>query len=1016
MILVLGLRAYAVLPILQFPRTENALVTVTTIYYGADPDVVAGFITTPLENAIAQANGIDYMNSVSQSSVSTITVTLRLNYDADKALTEINTKVASVLNQLPPGTLQPTLTVKIGQTIDAMYIGFNSDTLAPNQITDYLTRVVQPKLQAVPGVQTAELLGQKVFALRAWLDPQKLAAFGLTATDISQALTANDYISGIGNTKGQMVQVNLSASTSLHSAEEFRNLVIKQSGGAIVRLKDVANVTLGAEDYESEVGFDGKQAVYIGILVAPSANLLEVIAGIHKVFPEIQALLPHGLNGEIIYDSTEFVHSAINEVIRSLAEALIIVTLVVFIFLGSMRASIIPTVAIPLSLVGTLIILLMLGYSINLLTLLALVLAIGLVVDDAIIVVENVSRHLEEGMTPMDAAIQAARELGGPIIAMTVVLAAVYVPIGFQSGLTGALFAEFAFALIGAVTISGIVALTLSPMLCSRLLKAPDPERGGWEARLTLFIDRQFHRLRGSYERWLHGSLNTLPVTLVFAAIVLVSIYFLFVSAKNELAPTEDQGVVITQSVAAPNATLQQRQMYSRQVYNIFAAHPETEHVFQLDVPGQSIAGLVTKPWDQRTQTTNTLQPIIQQEVGKVAGVRIAAFQPPALPGSFGLPIQFVIVTTEPFERLNTVAQQFLQQSLASGMFIFLDCDLKIDNPQSDVIIDRDKTAQLGLEDERRRQFALGAARRRLRQLFQHERALLQGDPAGAAALPAQSAAIARLLHPHGRRHAGAAVHHRHRLDQDGAGIAQSLSAAQQRPDRRRRHAWRGARRRAAIFAGSRGAYAARRLFGRLRRLEPAICPGEQRLHHHVRFRADHHFPGAGRLVRELPRSGDHSGFGADVDRRRADFRLARLRRHVAQHLHQGGPGDADGPDQQARHSDRAVRQPSAGRGPLQARGDRGSRRHPAAPDPDDDRRHGARRHPAGHRDRRRRGVALPDGHRHRLGPVDRHLVHAVRGAGGVSVACGGSSFARRCRRRCRRRRPIDKPMTSREY
>ena len=352
--------------------------------------------------------------------------------------------------------------------------------------------MVQPKLQAVPGVQTAELLGQKVFALRAWLDPQKLAAFGLTATDVSQALTANDYISGIGNTKGQMVQVNLTASTSLHSAEEFRNLVVKQSGGAIVRLKDVANVTLGAEDYESEVGFDGKQAVYIGIQVAPSANLLEVIAGVHKVFPEIQALLPHGLNGEIIYDSTEFVNSAINEVIRSLAEALIIVTLVVFLFLGSMRASIIPTVAIPLSLIGTLIILLALGYSINLLTLLALVLAIGLVVDDAIIVVENVNRHLEEGMAPMDAAILAARELGGPIIAMTVVLAAVYVPIGFQSGLTGALFAEFAFALVGAVTVSGIVALTLSPMLCSRLLKAPDPERGGWEARLTLFIDRQF--------------------------------------------------------------------------------------------------------------------------------------------------------------------------------------------------------------------------------------------------------------------------------------------------------------------------------------------------------------------------------------------------------------------------------------------------------------------------------------------------------------------------------------------
>ncbi|MGH6673713.1 MAG: efflux RND transporter permease subunit [Xanthobacteraceae bacterium] len=697
-ILVLGLRAYTVLPILQFPRTENAVVTVTTIYYGADPDVVAGFITTPLENAIAQANGIDYMNSVSQSGVSTITVNLRLNYDPDKALTEISTKIDSVLNQLPTGTLQPQLTVTVGQTIDAMYIGFNSDTLAPNQITDYLVRVVQPKLQAVPGVQTAELLGQKVFALRAWLDPKKLAAYGLTAADVSAALTANDYISGIGTTKGQMVQVNLTASTSLHSAAQFRNLVLKQSGGAIVRLKDVANVTLGAEDYESEVGFDGKQAVYIGIQVAPEANLLDVIAGVHKVFPQIQALLPHGLHGEIIYDSTEFVNSSIHEVIRSLVEALLIVTAVVFLFLGSLRSSIIPTVAIPLSLIGTFIILLALGYSINLLTLLALVLAIGLVVDDAIIVVENVNRHLEDGLPPLDAALIAARELGGPIIAMTAVLVAVYVPIAFQSGLTGALFSEFAFALVGAVTVSGIIALTLSPMLCSKLLRAPAAGHRGWEATFTSFIDRRFSRLRGGYERRLHNSLNYLPVTLVFAAIVLGSIYFLFTSAKTELAPTEDQGIIITSSTAAPDSTLQQRQLYSRQVYKIFASHPETEHVFQLDVPGQSIAGMVFKPWDQRKETTNQVQPVLQQELNKVAGVRVAAFQPPALPGSFGLPVQFVIVTTDPFARLNNVAQQFLQQAQASGMFIFLDTDLKFDDPQSEIVIDRDKAAQLGLK------------------------------------------------------------------------------------------------------------------------------------------------------------------------------------------------------------------------------------------------------------------------------------------------------------------------------
>jgi multidrug efflux pump len=698
LILVLGVRAYYALPVLQYPRTENAVVTVSTTYYGADPDVVAGFITTPLEIAIAQAYGIDYMTSTSQSSTSTITIYLRLNYDADKALTEINTKINSVLNQLPTGTQQPVLTVKIGQTIDAMYVGFNSDTLAPNQITDYLTRVVQPKLQTISGVQTAELLGQKVFALRAWLDPQKLAAFGLTATDVSQALTANDFISGIGTTKGQMVQVNLTASTGLHSASEFRNLVIKQSNGAVVRLQDVANVFLGSEDYESEVGFDGKQAVYIGVQVAPAANLLQVVHGVHAIWPDIQSQLPRGLNGEIVYDSTEFVNAAIYEVVLSLAEALAIVTLVVFIFLGSVRSSLIPTVAIPLSLVGTFVILLALGYSINLLTLLALVLAIGLVVDDAIIVVENVNRHLEDGMAPVPAAITAARELGWPIVAMTVVLAAVYVPIGFQGGLTGALFAEFAFALVGAVTVSGVVALTLSPMLCSRLLKAHDPLHRGWEEKLTYYIDRAFNWLQGAYERRLHGSLNYLPVTVVFSLLILGSIYFLFTSAHTELAPQEDQGLLLSLANSAPNATLKQRQLYGHEIFRIFFEHPETEHVFQIDVPGQAISGMALKPWDRRAASSNKLQPIVQQEVAKITGSRVVVFQPPPLPGSIGLPVQFVIATTEPFERLYNIAQDYLREAQQSGMFIFLDSDLKIDNPQSNIVIDRDKTAQLGLK------------------------------------------------------------------------------------------------------------------------------------------------------------------------------------------------------------------------------------------------------------------------------------------------------------------------------
>ncbi len=698
LILVLGLRAISALPILQYPRTENAVVTVTTTYYGADPDVIAGFITTPLELAIAQANGIDYMTSTSQSGASTITVYLRLNYPSDRALTEINTKVQSVLNQLPPGSQQPVLTVKIGQTIDAMYIGFSSTVLAPNQITDYMVRVVQPKLQAVEGVQTAEMIGAKNFALRAWLDPQKLAAYGLTAADVSTALTSNDYIAGLGSTKGQMVQVTLTASTSLHTVKEFRKLVLKQDKGAIVRLEDVAHVTLGSDDYESQVGFDGQQAVYIGILVAPTANLLDVIKGVRAVWPDIVSQLPEGLEGKIVYDSTEFVNSAIDEVISTLVQALLIVTLVVFLFLGSLRSVLIPTIAIPLSLIGTFTMMAALGFSINLLTLLALVLAIGLVVDDAIIVVENVNRHLEEGQQPIPAAIQAARELGGPIIAMTVVLVAVYVPIGFQKGLTGALFTEFAFTLVGAVTVSAVIALTLSPMMCSRLLKPADPSDRGWEARLIRLIDRIFDRTRRFYARSLHGSLSYLPVTGVFAAIILGSIYFLYTNTKAELAPQEDQGVVITLSTAAPNATLDQRLVYTKQIFDIFKSHPETDHVFQLDVPGQSISGMVLKPWDKRTLTSNQLQPMIQKEAGGVAGAQVVAFQLPPLPGSNGLPVQFVINSTNDFGQLNEIAQQFLQEALKSGMFMFLNTDLKIDQPQSTLVIDRDKASQLGLK------------------------------------------------------------------------------------------------------------------------------------------------------------------------------------------------------------------------------------------------------------------------------------------------------------------------------
>jgi len=697
MILALGIRAVFSLQTLQFPRTENAVVTVTTTYYGADPALVAGFITTPLENAIAQANGIDYLTSTSQSGTSTITANLRLNYNADKALTEINTKVNSVLNQLPTGTQQPVLTVSIGQTIDSMYIVFSSNVLPVNKITDYLVRVIQPKLQTVAGVQTAEILGGENYAMRAWLDPKKLAAYGLTATDVSQALEKNDYIAGLGNTKGQMVQVNLTASTNLHSAEEFKKLVVKQSGNTLVRLEDVAEVTLGGDTYDVAVSADAKPSVFLGIKVAPDANLLTVAATIRTLFPDLQAQLPDGLNGQILYDATAFVNSAIHEVEFTLLSALGIVTLVIFAFLGSLRAVLIAVVAIPLSLIGTFAMMLLFGFSINLLTLLSLVLAIGLVVDDAIIVVENVNRHLEDGLSPIAASIMAGRELGGPIIAMTLVLAAVYVPIGFQGGLTGALFVEFAFTLVGAVTISAIVALTLSPMMCSRLLTARNPQDRGFQSRLIDFIDRRFEGVVRVYSRWLHGSLNYLPVTATFAILILASTYFLFTGASTELAPEEDQGVLLLIGTPAPNATLQQKVLYSTQINQIIRGFPEINLMAKIDAPGNTIGFSLFKPWDQRKRTAIALKPIMQKAIGQVAGEQIAIVSQPALPGSSGLPVQFEITTTEPFDRLNKVAQEFLQRVQDSGVMIFVNTDLRIDQPQSTLELDRDKTASLGI-------------------------------------------------------------------------------------------------------------------------------------------------------------------------------------------------------------------------------------------------------------------------------------------------------------------------------
>lgn len=699
LILVLGLRALAQLPVRQYPQSQIASITVSTTYFGANADVIAGFITAPLEAAIAQAQGIDYIFSTSNSGISVITVNLRLNYDASKALSEVSAQVNSVLNQLPQGAQQPSLKISTGESTASMYLGFASDTLAANQITDYLLRVVQPKLQGIAGVQQAEIFGARQFALRVWLDPARLAAHGLTAQDIYTTLANNNYISALGSTKGQMVTVDLTAATDLHSVGEFRKLSVKATASGIVHLEDVANVTLGAEQYDFNASSSGRRALFVAIRVAPEANLLTVIGRVRGAFPDIVAQLPKGLTGEIDYDATEYIRSAISEVKTTLIEALVIVSAVIFLFLGSLRSVLIPAVAIPLSLIGGFIFMLALGYSINLLTLLALVLAIGLVVDDAIIVVENVDRHMKDGMTPMQAALQGARELAGPIVAMTVVLIAVYVPIGFQGGLTGTLFSEFAFTLAGAVVISAIVALTLSPMMAAYFLK-PGEHQGN---RLMIAIDRNFEWARRHYERLLRLALDSWKIVVVFGFIILCLIGVLAKFSRTELAPQEDQGFVIGFGYAAPNATVEQMGIYSKQMYNFVQALPEKAEIFQLDgisSANTSLTGLILKPWNQRTRSSFQIQKELQEKYNSIAGATIYASQPPPLPTSSGganTSVVFVVGTTDSFVNLDEVAQDILAEAQKSGKFYYIDTDLKLNKPQVSVHVDRDKAAALGM-------------------------------------------------------------------------------------------------------------------------------------------------------------------------------------------------------------------------------------------------------------------------------------------------------------------------------
>jgi multidrug efflux pump len=693
-ILIAGLQSIRALSVRQYPRSDIAVVRVTTAYVGANADLVRGFITTPLERVIASADGIDYMESSSAQAVSTITVHLKLNYDTNAALTQIQAKVAQVRNDLPPEAEAPIIQLETAENqFASMYLGFSSSDLDQTQITDYLTRVVQPKLSAISGVQRADILGNRTFAMRIWLKPDQMAAHGISPAAVRDALARNNYLSALGRTKGSMVSVNLVANTDLRTAEEFRQLVVQEKAGVVVRLGDIADVVLGAENYDQDVLFNGESATFIGVWVLPTANSLDVIGKVREAIPGIQAQLPVGMKVGIPYDSTEYIKDAIDEVLTTLTETLLIVIFVIFLFLGSFRSVVIPVVAIPVSLVGAVFLMLLAGFTINLLTLLAIVLSVGLVVDDAIVMVENIERHIHSGKRPHQAALEAARELVGPIIAMTITLAAVYAPIGIQGGLTGTLFREFAFTLAGAVIVSGIVALTLSPMMGAKLLRPAVSERG-----FAAWINRRFESVRNGYTRALTSTLRYRPVVLTLWVIVAVLIVPFYMFSQRELAPAEDQGVVFSVLQAAPNATIEQTKLFTSQVLDVYSSIPETAATFQLISPNGGFGGMVTKPWSERTKTAQQLLMESYGPLSKIPGIRAIPLTPPALPGGGDFPVDFVIGSAGEPQQLNEIATQLVQKAMLSGMFIYADADLKFDQPQAEVVFDRDKLRSQGVD------------------------------------------------------------------------------------------------------------------------------------------------------------------------------------------------------------------------------------------------------------------------------------------------------------------------------
>ncbi|MFB4203355.1 Efflux pump membrane transporter BepE [wastewater metagenome] len=695
LILLVGARSLGLMELRQYPELENTVVTVSTAYPGASSELVKGFVTTPLQQAIAEADGIDYITATSSQGASTIEAHMELNYDPNAAVSEIQAKVASQRNVLPEAARDPVIESSTGDSTALMYLAFYSDDLSVPKVTDYLLRVVQPQFQAVPGVAKARLHGKRL-AMRIWLDPDRMASLGVTPTDVAEVLRANNYLAGVGQTKGDYTAITLTATTDVSDPENFRDLVIRGDGDTLVRLRDIARSELGAEEYTSEAWYQGKPAVFMAIEQAPGANPLDTAQAVTARVQTVRGQLPEGMHVVLPYDASEFIQDSIDEVYKTILEAVAIVLLVVYLSLGSIRAAAVPAVAVPLSLIGGAFVMLTLGYSLNLLTLLSMVLAIGLVVDDAIIVVENVHRHIESGETRFHAAMQGARELAVPIIAMTTTLVAVYAPIGFMGGLIGTLFTEFAFTLAGAVLVSGVIALTLSPMLSGKVLKPH-----GNPGRFEQMVERAFNALARGYRALLGRALQTVSVLVIFAVAVLVSIYFMFVTAQNELAPTEDQGILFFQATGPRTATLDYLEAYGQDIQTQMEGVPGYKESFMIlggDSANTIFGGFKMKSYADRDVSQFEAQPQLQSALGKVAGLQISAFPRPSLPGAGGgLPVQFVLTSGASYEDMNQVADEIVGKAMGSGNFAFLKKSIAFDRPTVSIQVDRDRAGDLGI-------------------------------------------------------------------------------------------------------------------------------------------------------------------------------------------------------------------------------------------------------------------------------------------------------------------------------